>query len=95
MNTLRKLYFDKGAQLEALYTDTSWKNHCFWRIALDNIVHERWNLVVPRPAYQHLSQHQLEEVVALLERYKHDRNLLEQHNSRSMTLRRMAKKRQL
>ena len=42
-------------------------DHCFLRIAYDNAVGARWDTVVTRPAWRHLSLDQLAAAVAILE----------------------------
>ena len=85
--TLKEKYFELAGRLEERYPDTSFRNHCYWRIALDNTLGARWDTVIGRPAYKHLTSARMESVVSLLEAYLQDRDLLMAHNQVSLKYR--------
>ncbi|MEL6557058.1 MAG: acetyltransferase [Bacteroidota bacterium] len=80
-------YFDMGNKLESLYPGLNFKNHCYWRIALDNFFAVKWDLAIGRPAYKNLNSSDLKEVVGLLNSYQDNRSLLLAHNRNSLNLR--------
>ncbi len=84
---LEKEYFELGNLLPKFYPDLNFENHCYWRIALDNAVKQRWTNTVDRPAYKNISTSLLEETVRLLNTYKTDQKLLEKHNEISLKYR--------
>jgi hypothetical protein len=83
-NELEQRYFSLGNELPKLYPEKNFDNHCYWRIALDNTIGDKWKKQVNSPAYKNLSDAQLEEVVSLLEKYKDDETALMQDNQRSL-----------
>ncbi|MEM8893098.1 MAG: acetyltransferase [Bacteroidota bacterium] len=80
-------YFMLANSLEKVYPESSFKNHCYWRIALDNVLSAKWDTVISRPAYASLSQQQLEKVIQLLKFYMSDQALLTRHNLISLSYR--------
>ncbi|MEM9326688.1 MAG: hypothetical protein AAGA85_13575, partial [Bacteroidota bacterium] len=86
-NTLTSRYFSLAKKLESVYPKLQFRDHCFWRIALDNTLKGKWDEVIDRPAYKHLSKQQLEQVVHWMERYEKDERLLQLHNTRSISFR--------
>lgn len=84
---LERAYFQLGNKLPEVYQDRGFDNHCFWRIALDNVIGDKWNRQVKSPAYKHLSNDQLECVINLLNKYLVDPTLLERHNTNSLAWR--------
>jgi len=88
---LIRKYFVLGSELEELFPDLDFKNHCYWRIALDNTLCSKWSDVIDRPAYKHLPMDQLKQVVWLLMQYSTDRELLLVHNTKSLQYRNKSK----
>lgn len=86
-SNLTETYLLLGSTLESTYPELTFKNHCYWRIALDNVLASRWDKVIQRPAYKNLTESQLREVVALLEKYRSDKHLLMVHNKKSLQYR--------
>ncbi len=84
---LERRYFELGNQLLKIYPQLSFENHCYWRIALDAIIGNKWNTQIGSPAYKNLSSSQLEKVVAKLNLYKEDKNTLLQDNLKSLEYR--------
>ncbi len=74
-------------KLAEKYTELPFDNHCYLRIALDNMVHTKWDTVILRPAYKNLSLEQRNEVIRLLKVYLHDESLLLLHNKQSLQYR--------
>ena len=64
---LEKAYFTLGNSLERQYKGSfNLKNHCYWRIANDNAVGNKWSNVVDRPFYKNCSIEQLNQSVDIL-----------------------------
>ena len=74
------------------YSELSFDNHCYLRIALDELFKAKWDTKIKRPAYKHLSDNQLVNIRRLLNRYKNDKQLLLQHNKQSLAYRSAWKK---
>ncbi|ALM21073.1 acetyltransferase [Nonlabens sp. MIC269] len=85
--TNSKLYFELGEQLPKQYPELNFDNHCYWRIALDNVLQGKWRDKIPAPAYKHLTDDQLDYVIHLLKSYSKDQRLLLQHNENSLRYR--------
>jgi len=81
-------YFKWGNALEEQYPDLNFKNHCYWRIALDSVMGRKWDEVIPRPAYKHLHENELKSVVHRLEAYHKSKALLLSDNAQSLKWRR-------
>ncbi|MEM7107945.1 MAG: acetyltransferase [Bacteroidota bacterium] len=94
MNLKRK-YFKQADKLVQTYPKLNFRNHCYWRIALDNTLQDKWDTVVQRPAYANLSAAQLRQVVELLEAYEKNEPLLKEHNKNSLIFRRLKSKRSM
>lgn len=84
---LEQAYFELGNKLPTLYPGLSFRNHCYWRIALDITMGDQWNNKLESPAYKNLSSDQLSHVVNLLQSYQSDVKKLQQHNLESLTYR--------
>lgn len=82
-------YFQLARQLEKTYPETDFRDHCYWRIALDNILKEKWDIAIKRPAYKHLSTAQLTQVVEKLKSYLENKQRLLIDNQRSLNYRRI------
>ena len=87
IENLEKQYFRLAKELENTYPKLSFQNHCYWRIALDNTVGDKWDKIIKRPAYQNLNKGQLKEVVDLLTSYLENKDLLLEHNQLSLSYR--------
>ena len=85
-------YFQLGKTLEERYPALDFRNHCYWRIALDNVLQGKWDTMIARPAYRNLNQDQLRKVISLLEIYLEDKQLLFRHNQQSLMYRRNVSK---
>ena len=80
-------YFDLGKQLVQKYPHLQFDDHCYWRIALDNTLNNKWKNVIPPPAYRNLSEEQLDYTLHLLRSYLKDEQLLLEHNKNSLAYR--------
>ncbi len=87
-NFLEEHYFSLAKRLEERYSNKNFKNHCYWRIALDQVFGKKWDTAVAKPAYKNLKIEDLRFTVILLTRYLEDESLLLQHNQTSLQLRR-------
>ena len=87
--SLKARYFELPKVLEARYPALNFQDHCYWRIALDNVFQSRWDRMIAKPAHQHLSDSQLEQVVTMLEAYTDNLQLLMAHNAYSLKLRKL------
>ena len=65
---LEQRYKELGKRLEVTHKTKRFWNHCYWRIANDNAVKGKWDIVVRRPFYKNATDKQLEDSVANLER---------------------------
>ena len=74
-------------KLTEQYPQLSFDNHCYLRIALDKVLNAKWDTVISRPAYKHLSETQRNEVVELLKSYQKDKSLLLSLNQQSLQYR--------
>lgn len=82
-------------KLAEQFKDLSFENHCYLRIALDNMFQAKWDKRLRKPAYKCLSKDQLAGVVSLLKQYQTDKMLLLEHNQRSIEWRREEEEDQL
>ncbi len=81
---IRKLAFE----LESHYlNEFDFKNHCYLRIAYDNVLNNKCDMVVKKPFVNNATQKQLEEGLNLLKQYLANRDLLKQHNNCSLNFR--------
>ncbi|MEL7270743.1 MAG: acetyltransferase [Bacteroidota bacterium] len=87
-------YLGLPEQLTGNYPELNFKNHCYLRIALDQVFQAKWDTKIPKPAHKHLNGEQLEAVRNLLTRYLTNKALLLQHNMLSLHYRKEAKGRQ-
>ncbi len=67
--SLKKRYLSLDQQLEAIYPLKNFKNHCYWRIALDTVFQNQWDKVIAKPAYKTMQKDDLRKAVQLLETY--------------------------
>ena len=71
--------------------ELNFRNHCYLRIAYDNTLQNKWDLVVKKPFTKYANQDQLENVINLLDTYMLDKNKLLEHNKNSLTYRKNMK----
>ena len=74
-------------ELEGIYPDLNFRNHCYLRIAYDNAVDNKWDTVVNRPFTANANLIQLTRAKWFLGIYKTDKELLVKHNKISLTYR--------
>ena len=74
-------------ELENIYHNLNFKNHCYLRIAYDNTIDAKWDTVINRPFTINANLIQLNKAKWLLCLYKIDKELLLQHNKISLTYR--------
>ena len=84
---LEKEYLELGNELPTIYPSLNFKNHCYWRIALDNAVGDQWNKKLVSPAYKNLSNEQLQQAVELMQSFQQDAYLLQEKNKLSLQYR--------
>lgn len=87
---LEEQYFKKAKKLERRYPHLQFRDHSYWRIALDNTLKGKWDDIVEWPAYKNLTLDLLEIVVSWLDAYWDDENLLLLHNEKSLAYRKMS-----
>lgn len=87
-------YLGLPEQLVRNYPELNFENHCYLRIALDQVFQMKWDAKIPRPAHKHLNAEQLETARNLMTCYLTDKALLLQHNMLSLRYRKEAKGRQ-
>jgi|GEM_PF-900519 len=80
-------YLEIPEILVAHYPDLNFQNHCYLRIALDNVIGRKWDTQVAKPAYKHLTASQRKLVISYLSSYVKDRDLLLSHNMISLAYR--------
>lgn len=83
-------YKDLPDQLVKTHKNLKFENHCYLRIALDNVFQNKWDTLIKKPAYKHLTQDKLAKVLELLELYLGDIDVLLQHNKNSLNWRKKA-----
>jgi hypothetical protein len=74
-------------ELEGIYPDLNFKNHCYLRIAYDNAVDGKWDTLVNKPFTANSSLEQRYTAASFLKMYKTDKYLLLEHNKISLTYR--------
>jgi hypothetical protein len=65
------------------------RNHCFLRIAYDNVVMDKWDKIMNRPFTKYANIEQLNQVSDLLKIYKLDTAKLVVDNKRSLYYRKI------
>ena len=63
------------------------RNHCYLRIAYDNTVNNKWDIIIKRPFTKYASEHQLQTALDLMKLYKIDKNKLLDDNGISLAFR--------
>ena len=74
-------------ELEGIYPNLNFRNHCYLRIAYDNAVYNKWDTVLNRPFTANANLIQLTRANWFLKLYKTDKYLLLEHNKISLTYR--------
>ena len=74
-------------ELEKQYSNLNFMNHCYLRIAYDNVVNAKWDTLIDRPFTLNASLNQVSKATNLLILYKTDKYLLLEHNKISLTYR--------
>jgi len=73
-------------ELPKIYPELNFENHCYRRIAYDNVLGCKWNTKYSN-FIKEATNSELKEVYFLLGIVKHDRNILLDYNKTSLTLR--------
>ena len=73
--------------LEKQYTNLNFRNHCYLRIAYDNVLQAKWDTIIGRPFVAKATSDQIDQVNKLLVLYKTNKDLLIDHNKQSLTFR--------
>lgn len=71
-------------------TELNFRNHCYLRIAYDNIVQNKWDIVIKRPFVKYATENQLQNAAAILQLYKSDKKRLLTDNEKSLGFRKNA-----
>ena len=91
MASLRKQYLDLlNNQLPAAAQEGNYPvqfNHCFARIILDTLCGCEWYQVIEKPAYQHMTDEQLKQAIALGEEFLADSQACFVANQKSLQYR--------
>ncbi|TVZ51432.1 acetyltransferase [Dokdonia sp. Hel_I_53] len=90
MNTAiqyKEYYLQFPEALVRKYPELNFENHCYLRIALDNVVGTKWDKRIAKPAYKHLNTRQRALVIEYLSNYLDDKALLQSHHMISMAYR--------
>ncbi len=74
-------------ELELQYSDLNFRNHCYLRIAYDNVLGAKWDTIIDRPFVSKASEDQVDQANRLLTLYKTNKELLIKHNKISLTFR--------
>lgn len=78
--------------LDKHYTDkTSFRNHCYLRIAYDNTCSDKWDNVVEKPFIKNASLPQLVSSLKNLKKYQQDFEVLVSDNKKSLNFRQKTK----
>ena len=90
MNTsldFKTYYLEIPEILVTHYPELNFQNHCYLRIALDNVIGTKWDTQIAKPAYKHLTESQRRLVISYLSAYVKDKSLLLSHNMISLAYR--------
>jgi hypothetical protein len=71
--------------------ETTWRNHCYLRIAYDNAANAKWNTVIKSPFIEFATDKQLKDALSNLKIYKTNKKQLETDNEKSLEFRKKAK----
>jgi len=81
---MENAYIKLGSLLESINPDLKLKNHCYWRIANDNVFNERWDNVCPRPFYRNATDQALEKSVENLQSMVYNQDRIFELNTKSL-----------
>ena len=85
---LRKEIIRLSNQLDEQFAkELEFRNHCYLRIAYDNTVKNKWDIIVNRPFTKNATEEQLKNALLLLNKYVTDKQLLFSHNDLSLGFR--------
>lgn len=84
---LKTYYLQIPDVLVKRYPELKFENHCYLRIALDNVVGTQWDKRIAKPAYKNLSNQQRALAIEYLTLYLDDKNMLLSHNMISQAYR--------
>ena len=73
--------------------ELNFRNHCYLRIAYDNITSDKWDTKVTRPFVKNATILQLQFAIDLLNKYLYDKLILLSDNDKSLNFRAADKKR--
>ena len=75
-------------ELDSQYNgELNFRNHCYLRIAYDNTVNNKWDIVVKKPFTKYANEHQLETALNFLKLYLSDKKRLINDNEISLAFR--------
>lgn len=72
--------------------ELNFRNHCYLRIAYDNVVQDKWDKKVNKPFIKNAKECQLMQAINLLNKYFTDKETLLTDNEKSLAYRRKEKK---
>lgn len=79
-------------ELDSHYnSELNFRNHCYLRIAFDNTVGDKWNTKIAKPFIKYATMEQLTNVLAMLNHYLLNKQILCIDNERSLTFREKVK----
>ena len=87
ISTIKRLSNELDLQYSA---ELNFRNHCYLRIAYDNIVDNKWDVVIKRPFTKYATDNQLQNAAAALLLYKSDKKRLLTDNEKSLGFRKKA-----
>ena len=87
ISTIKRLSNELDLQYSA---ELNFRNHCYLRIAYDNIVGNKWDVVIKRPFTKYATNNQLQNAAAALLLYKSDKKKLLTDNEKSLGFRKKA-----
>lgn len=91
-NTLSDSIKKLADELDLQYRDeTTWRNHCYLRIAYDNAANNKWNTIIKSPFIEFATDKQLKDALSNLKIYKTNKTRLEADNKKSLEYREKAK----
>lgn len=83
---LIKEYFNLGEKLENLNIK-NFKNHCYWRMANDSSIGDKWNKHIKRPFIKNASHRQLQRSCKHLKNMFDNVKNIEIYNKKSLNYR--------
>lgn len=80
-------------QLDSQYNnELNFRNHCYLRIAYDNVVQDKWDNIIKKPFVKFANNNQFQDVIILLNEYSLNKNQLVMDNLKSLEFRKKHKK---